>query len=70
MVIEPAGNVTVDKVDDEVLGAAGRNVVVLLLKQMGQSLHCRLVSVIVLVLIKIWRSIRREATKRYHIVLV
>jgi hypothetical protein len=41
MVMEPAGNVMVDKVEDEVLGAAGGNVVMLLLKQIGQSPHCR-----------------------------
>jgi hypothetical protein len=52
MVIEPEGNVTVDKVDDEVSGAAGGNVVVLLSKQMGQSLHCKLVSITVLVPIR------------------
>jgi hypothetical protein len=54
MVIEPEGNVTVDKVDDKVLAAAGGIVVVLLSKQMGQSPHCRLVSFAVLVLIRRW----------------
>lgn len=45
IVIEAAGKMTVDNVDDGVgVDAAGGNVVVLLSKQIGQSPHCISVS--------------------------